>query len=239
MISQSFLSWLVAQSTFFQFYNADFLRGYGVGVVNGSLWTISVELQFYILTPLIFVGFNHLGRYAIFSIVLSLIIMHTLNAQFNDSDFIILKLFNVSFIPWLYMFVFGALCYKYQQIILYIKKVPFLVALLILILVYFLTHKIGWGNSINPIGYIALIIFIVKCAFTLPNLSDSILRRNDFSYGIYIMHMPIINYLLYIGVDGIDGFACAMALTIIFAVLSWFLIEKPSLKLKINALRSI
>ena len=51
--------------------------------------------------------------------------------------------------------------------------------------------------------------------------------------------MPIINYLLYIGVDGIDGFAYAMGLTIIFAMLSWFLIEKPSLKLKINALRNV
>lgn len=47
-----FTSWTIAQLTFFQFYNPDFLRSYGVGTLNGSLWTIPVELQFYIILPI-------------------------------------------------------------------------------------------------------------------------------------------------------------------------------------------
>ncbi len=38
-----FTIWLFAQLTFVQFYNPDFLRSYGVGVINGSLWTIIVD----------------------------------------------------------------------------------------------------------------------------------------------------------------------------------------------------
>ena len=45
--------WLLSQSSFFTFWNPDELRDFGTGVVNGSLWTISVELQFYILVPLL------------------------------------------------------------------------------------------------------------------------------------------------------------------------------------------
>jgi peptidoglycan/LPS O-acetylase OafA/YrhL len=48
-----FLACLAAQLTIGQFYNPAFLRGFGVGVLNGSLWTIPVELQFYLLLPLL------------------------------------------------------------------------------------------------------------------------------------------------------------------------------------------
>lgn len=39
----------IGQSTIFQFWTPDFLRGYGCGVPNGALWTIAVLIQFYFL----------------------------------------------------------------------------------------------------------------------------------------------------------------------------------------------
>ncbi len=235
--SLNFVSWFLAQSTFFQFYNPDFLRGYGVGVLNGSLWTISVEIQFYMLTPLIFLAFKYWSRYIIYGLVLIFVFANILNTHLNETETMIEKLFTVSFIPWLYMFVLGALCYKHQQIIAYVMKVPFFITLSLFAIIYYYTRNLGWDNGINPIAYIALLALVIKCAFTFPNLSDTILKRNDFSYGIYIAHMPIINYLLYIGIEGALGFIYAMILTIGFAILSWYVIEKPSLKLKRNSLR--
>lgn len=55
---KDFLVWPATSLTFFQFYNPDFLRGFGLGAINGSLWTISVELQFYFFTPFIFLLLN-------------------------------------------------------------------------------------------------------------------------------------------------------------------------------------
>ena len=37
------------QGTLFQFWTPDSLRGYGCGTPNGSLWTITVIVQFYLL----------------------------------------------------------------------------------------------------------------------------------------------------------------------------------------------
>ena len=39
----------VTQSTIFQFWTPDFLREYGCGCPNGSLWTICVLIQFYVI----------------------------------------------------------------------------------------------------------------------------------------------------------------------------------------------
>ena len=46
--------WILGQITIFQYYTPDVLRSFGVGTPNGSLWTIPVELEFYILLPLFF-----------------------------------------------------------------------------------------------------------------------------------------------------------------------------------------
>jgi len=48
----------LAKTTIIQFYNPDFMRAYGDGVLNGSLWTITVELQFYFMVPIIYTLFK-------------------------------------------------------------------------------------------------------------------------------------------------------------------------------------
>ena len=58
-----FALWVSSQITLGQFYNPDFLRGYGVGVINGSLWTISVELQFYAIVPILFLLYGKNSRF--------------------------------------------------------------------------------------------------------------------------------------------------------------------------------
>ena len=57
-----FLQWVAMQLTIGQFYSPHVVNvAYGVGHTNGSLWTITVELQFYVAIPLIYLALRRLG----------------------------------------------------------------------------------------------------------------------------------------------------------------------------------
>jgi len=51
-----YILWLFSQVTIGQAYNPSIFRDIGVGVINGSLWSITVEILFYFSVPLIVVA---------------------------------------------------------------------------------------------------------------------------------------------------------------------------------------
>ncbi len=78
-----------------------------------------------------------------------------------------------------------------------------------------------------------MVPLVFSCAYSNPGLAMRTTKGNDFSYGIYIYHMPVVNFLIYLGFSGsIFWSLVALVVTVIIAVLSWFYIEKPCLKLK-------
>lgn len=232
-----------AKSSFLQFYNPDFMRNFGDGVLNGSLWTICVELQFYIVTPLMYWLFAGPEKKLRNSVLIILICVFFAANQFltyslaEHSSSIWLKLFRVSFIPWFYMFLAGILFQRNFSIIAkYLSKVPALAILSAYVLIaYVLVYKMGFqsGNYISPILFALIIFVILRLAYVAPAKVNNILKGNDISYGIYIWHMPVVNQFLYFGHQGTyNDIALATIISIILAALSWVFIEKPALKLK-------
>lgn len=237
--SKDFAVWAITSLTFFQFYTPDFLRAYGTGAINGSLWTISVELQFYILTPLLFVLYKQYKKASI-ATALILILANLTNTFLNDRSSIAIQLIEVSFAPWFYMFMTGAYISTNRKLQNTILSVDSYVYLILYIASYSIASKysLGTGNGINVASYIILCFLTFKLAYTKPTISRKLLGGNDISYGIYIYHMPIVNLMLFYGLqEKLSSFVIAILATFGFAIISWYFIEKPSLKLKTIALR--
>lgn len=237
--SKSFWIWVATSLTFFQFYNPDFLRGYGVGAINGSLWTIAVELQFYALVPIIFITFNKYKNTGL-AAFLVLVLINVANTFFNTRESIIEKLIDVSFAPWVYMFIFGAYVSTNKLLQKRILSINLIFLLSAYIFTYYLSRRydLGAGNGINIVCFVILGCLILKLANTRPALSRKILRNNDISYGVYIYHMPIVNFFVFNGYIGATAnFVMVMALAYALSFSSWKLVERPALGLKRIALR--
>lgn len=230
-----FLPWLVAQLTVVQFYNPDFLRGFGVGVINGSLWTISVELQFYLVIPLLaLLAGRRAGWWVITAIALA--VMLPAHDFMGEQERLSQKLLGVTLIPYLFYFLVGVIARKLQERYpgMFVGKGLWWAAAYLAWVVIARTFDIprAGGNLLNPVTIVLIGFATVSVAFTWRGLSARLLNGNDISYGVYIYHMPLINLLLFYGIPGLPGFFAAVFGTIALATLSWRLVERPALGLK-------
>ncbi len=233
---KSFSIWVVAQGSFFQFYNPDFLRGFGVGVLNGSLWTIPVELQFYFVLPFLMLFVRDWSGQSKILVVIGSLLLMILSRKFMSEDFgLVAKIVHVSLLPYLFYFLVGVvLRVVHERTEVFSSSFAKFVGLYFFLVVL---HKVtgidgAAGNNLNPVQIIALGGLVVSAAFSNVNFSRKILRGNDISYGLYIYHMPIMNFLIYKAIVGAQGLIVCLVVTVVVAGFSWRFVEKPALGLK-------
>lgn len=239
----SFVLWIIAQTTCVQFYNPSFLRGFGLGVLNGSLWTIPVELGFYLSLPVLYttlinrVSRRHadacLGLIAAASFTYWFYLSVYANPQSN-----LTKLQMVTPFPHLYMFLVGVILQRHFE-----RLLPYLENRCLYWLAAFAVCMCAlnpWGKdelSAWPLsvalGRLLLAMTILSFAFSWRSLSERLLHGNDVSYGVYLYHALAINTLVQIGWKGEQwNLGLVVLCTTGLAFLSWRLIEHPAVSLK-------
>jgi peptidoglycan/LPS O-acetylase OafA/YrhL len=240
--------WIIAQLSVAQFYNPGFMRGYGTGILNASTWTISVELQFYILVPLTYAALRlkplrqAQGNLALLVLTGVFLLVSVVCSHFMDRSTALFAYLHLSCVPWFYMFLTGLVAQRNFPLLrraLAGRFVPLLLGYCSLGLLG--AGVFGWhfDNVLNPLLFLALAAVTFAAAFSAPGLSDTLLRRQDLSYGVYLYHAPAINFLLATGVlAGTRGALAAMIATFALALGSWWLIERPALRLKHHAVYS-
>lgn len=196
-------------------------------VVNGSLWTIKIELMFYASVPVLSWLFHRWSRFAIVPMlaiyVASLIWFHNFHwahAQYGASIYQILA---TQLPGQLCYFIAGYMIFRYQA--LFERHALLCVALAGLGVV--IDSQIGL-LLLKPMS---IAVFTLYFAICIPQLID-LSKMGDISYGIYVFHFPLLHVAAYFVMNGWSphvAFAWTTAIVFVVSFLSWRLIERPAM----------
>lgn len=247
---QMWLYW-IGQLSLGQFFTADSLRDFGVGAPNGSLWTIPIEIEFYILIPLVFIFLLHISvKWKLMILgglsIIANIIIHSLRDSslthtnalelIHSGNFtLIIKLLGVTVVPYLYCFILGALLFiAWDKIKKYfINKAFYWLGIYFTVMIVSESGpSYGINNMWNVICNLLLGCVAISSAFSFGKIYRY-LQGMDISYGVYIIHMIIVNVFIELGYGyNVQHSILALIITIILAILLFMYIEKPTLSLK-------
>ena len=186
-------------------------------IVDGALWTLKIEVMFYIAVPLIVWVCRKLhARDTVLWTLFALSIVYRVVMAKHVS-------LSLQLPGQLSFFMIGALIHYHQKFF----------------------YKYGWWLNAGAAALFALHKFtgwfaprpaavatlILGAALLLPVVKGPA-RWGDFSYSTYVLHWPILQLVVAAGVFAVHpwgGLALAFLMIAVGAVISWFLVEKPAL----------
>ncbi|MCK1362222.1 acyltransferase [Bradyrhizobium sp. 199] len=238
--------WIIAQIVVLPSWNPDFLREYGNGTVNGSLWTIPVEISFYACA--IAIGLWGRDRRRTTRLLISVIAVslavnvyahYFMTPPGEKADFTtkFLTVSPLSFVSWIWMFCIGGLAASWFDTIVRPAVrwfFPILATFLVLSVVGTMWGIPGvlrpFGNNVGLANMIAIAALVFSFAFRYPDLGRKLLGGNDYSYGLYLFHWPVMNLFLELGYSGWYCVVLALVGSAAMAAISWWFAEKPMLR---------
>lgn len=206
------------------------------------LWTIPVEISFYLLVPLIFFGgrrFSLVFAILLFSGSLLEAVLVAKPMMLERPNETVTGMLHSSILPYLWIFLTGAipaLCWS-QLHHYFVGKVKWwLLATLVLACISFAvdgTTNLPYRtpNALTIIRVLVLAGTVISFAFSCTKAS--LWLTADISYGLYLFHLPLPYGLFCLGIKG-DWWLGSLCLVValLLATASWYLVEKPALRLK-------
>ena len=242
----AWLLWWAGQMSFFQNFQAAFLEPLSTGF-NLSLWTIPVELEFYIILPALYgilglrrrLGNMRLLMIALASLAVQLLIINRPPSVVQVRGY---SLLAITLAPYLWMFLVGVSIQRNWSTArgwLIGRAHWWGLGYSILCAAGGWLHVNTGDNFMSPVYLLPLAGLIISLAMSAPQLSARILRHHDLSYGLYLYHMLVIHLVVVLAaLSGWASLAAAIIVSLGLAALSWTLVEKPFLRGKHGALRS-
>lgn len=198
--------------------------------VNGALWTLKVEIMFYLSIPIIIYFFKKTRRkyLLIASFYLFAVIYRNFLLHLEGSHTAMLARQLPGMLSY---FICGVGLYYYFDFFIKYKNLFSIVGLLLFVLEK--TILTEW-EIFTPFATSAIIYSIAFSFRWLNNFA----KFGDISYGIYIFHFPLIQLAVHFGLfERYNPFLvafCILAAVIILGLLSWHLVEKKILNLPLT-----
>jgi peptidoglycan/LPS O-acetylase OafA/YrhL len=223
------LKYAVANLVFMNFFQHDLpglFANNPLHAVNGALWTLKIEVMFYVCVPLIVLASQRFGRIVTFLALYGLSVGYNVlleNLATNTGAGMYLEL-QRQLPGQLTFFITGASAYYFFP--LFKHYAGLLVGLSII--AFMLRPYLPW-SLVEPAALGTLVIFFACAVPYLGNFG----KYGDLSYGIYIIHFPLLQTLISYG-----GFSKYPWTTLFFATtgvialafMSWHFVEKPFLR---------
>ena len=192
--------------------------------VNGSLWTIPLEVWCYVGAAVLAAA-TILFRPALLALGIACAI--GLFVPYQGAIRAALPFGATVTVPGLMLaFMAGAWLHAAR------RRIPVSLSLAAATLVLL---AVSAATPLFPLGYYAGITYVALALAYHPRLQVTAYRRvGDYSYGTYVLAFPIQQLLVWrFGVrEPLVLFAATMAVTLPLAALSWHFVEKPALALK-------
>lgn len=229
--------YLLSNLSFLNFLHPDLpgvFTDSSITAVNGSLWTMKVEIMLYITVPivvwicdLIYQKFRYKKALVIFSVIyiVSLAYRLVFTILFDITGREIFQILGRQF--------FGQLMFFYSGVFIYFVYDKFKQNLK-----FILPISLAFYIAVSFIPYLNIIIgpIIVSCIVIAISSFPGIVSKfnwNNLSYDIYLFHFPIIQvicqYKEYFPLEGPWIFIVVATAVLILSIISWRIIEKPFL----------
>ena len=190
------------------------------GSVNGSLWTLPIELRMYFWVAILG-GMTLLTSEKTFNA--TFLVLCLLYAQSANNFFIIEGAANVHFAL---LFLLGGFFYVNRQ------RIPLgMIGFVVLCFLVYLTTAYRISEFVKATCFAYLILLLaLHPKMRLPSID----HWGDISYGLYIYAFPVQQTIVYLlpQIKPMSMFMLSTVITVVLALLSWKLVEKPAMNLK-------
>jgi peptidoglycan/LPS O-acetylase OafA/YrhL len=192
--------------------------------INGSLWTLKVELVLYAFVPFmaLFIKekpiFIFAGLY-----IFSFSFHYYMNYLYDTSGKTIYLILGKQFIGQIRFFISGAILLFYFDF--FKKHIKWILpsAIFFFLLQYFIHH---W--TVSFVFPLSLAVVLISFVYYFKNLA-AISKAGDLSYGIFLYHFPVIQLFIHFGwmkENPLLLFCTCSFLLAVLSWLSWHLLEK-------------